>query len=348
MSGTSATMLKPSNSVSQLKWEDAFESLPGVRRVDEDNWQDLHNRLAGCDAGDSYITSVNYYLFTGRRGLWLYEDVGAFRVVCWHPNIDGQILVFPQMGDTSFDILPELLEQMPVPPNGLHLVRVPQDDAGHITLNETAGSFLVQEETVLDWRFPVHVLSTQLVVDAQGRQFMNIRNCLRQTHKRSIKLMAFDAVQHSRMLENMLHRWASHNATTPEEYENYYSPYESMFAGSMDKARGLNGVMIIVDDVLQAVGLWDISNNQRKTANLFVNISNTAIKGLSELLITKCCEALQAQGIGLLNIGGSETSGLDAYKRKFCPVESIALSTIDVALEKSAPAQIVPLRASHV
>ena len=317
----------------QATWESALEAIPGIQRVNEDNWEVLQEILAVFDESDSYLTSLNYYLFTGRRGFWLYEDLGAILPLCWHPNVDGQIIIFPQIGQSSSDALAELLSAMPEPPAGVRLVRMQEDRSQKplmIGKDEGSIAFIKKTEQVLDWTYPLHILSTRLVVDAVGPKFMDTRNRLRQTHKHSIKILPVDAVQHSRMIENLLHRWASHSATTTEEYDNLYSPYENLFANSMDDGRGLAGLMIIVDDVLQAISLWDVSNRNRKTANLFVNISNTEIKGLSELLIVKSCETLLAEGIEFLNLGGSETAGLDAYKRKFCPVQSLELFSMDV------------------
>lgn len=314
-------------------WENTFESIMGVTRLSENDLPRLQNLLADCEDDDSYLTSPIYYFFTGRKGLWVYEKHGAFLLVCWHPNVAGQILIFPQLINHHVDLVSELLAFIPEPNAGVRIARVKKNDKAILqSLNDSGHAFMPCEceENILDWKFPVHILSTGSVAALTGHRYMYIRNRIRQTHKHSVKVMPCDAIHHSKALENLLHRWANHNATSAEEYENLYSPYDNLFSLSMEKSSRLSGLMFFVDDVLEAVGLWDISNHQQKTANLFVSICNTEIRGLSEFLTFKCCETLHNQGTQLLNLGGSEWQGLNTYKNKFCPAISIELKSIDV------------------
>lgn len=52
------------------------------------------------------------------------------------------------------------------------------------------------------------------------------------------------------------------------------------------------------------------------------------IKGMSEFIQWSMCRTLAASGIDRVCIGGSETEGLDRFKRKMRPVESLDLCTI--------------------
>ena len=72
-----------------------------------------------------------------------------------------------------------------------------------------------------------------------------------------------------------------------------------------------------------------MSNAQRKTANLYMNLCNTAYRGLPEFLIRATAEKLHANGIPFLNLGGSETAGLDRFKNKFAPAFSLALCSLE-------------------
>ena len=321
------------------EWETAFEAIEGVTRVGEDDLARLQKLLSDCDDEDSYLTSPIYYTFTGRKGLWVYEKDGGFLFVCWHPNVPNQILIFPQIIKHDTDLITDILLKIPEPAGGVRIVRVKKNaQIRRGTLSHYSPSFTLRtcEEDVLDWKYPVHLLSTEAVTVLVGHQFMYIRNRLRQLKIHSVNIVPYDAILYSRALENLLHRWATHNATNQEEYDNLYAPYENLFSLSMEKISGLSGLMFFVDDTLQAVSLWDVSNASRKTANLFVNICNTEIRGLSELLTVKSCETLQQQGVARLNLGGSEWAGLDTYKRKFCPVTSVELHSANVQYDVSA------------
>lgn len=320
----------------QQEWESAFEACEGVTRITSENYGLLKSLLSSRDEPDTYLTTPNYYCYTGRNGLWVYQDGEEFIVLCWHPNTAGEILVFPQFICPTSDILFQLLDFIPVPPVGVRLARI---GAGTNLAQDhrSGGARCVAlrgcEETVLDWKYPVHILDTAKVAALVGGKYMHMRNRLRQLKGNKVEVVAFDAVAHSRALENLLHRWAKHNAAVEGEYAELYAPYDSLFSWSMEKESGLEGLMVFVDDTLQAVGLWDVCNPRRDTANLFVNFCNVTLPGLSELLIVKSCERLQANGVAYLNLGGSETPGLDNFKRKFDPAFSLDLRSYQVLIE---------------
>ncbi|MDD4616001.1 MAG: phosphatidylglycerol lysyltransferase domain-containing protein [Alphaproteobacteria bacterium] len=324
-----------SDTSDQRAWESKFELISNVSRIPENDFTRLRQLLASCEDSDSYLTSPIYYSFTGRNGLWAYEKDGAFVLACWHPNIQGQILVFPQLVKSEVDLIGDLLSSIPEPPGGVRIARSKSAgvaelrdmyfDNRHVSLNKC-------KEDVLDWRYPVRILSTSHVAALSGHNFMRIRNHIRQLKRHFVETAPFDAISHSRALENLLHRWTNHNATSRSEYELLYAPYETLFSHGIDKSSGLSGQMIFVDGKLQAVGLWDVSNNHRKTANVYVNFCNTEIPGLSEFSMVQCCGTLHNQGIEYVNLGGSETENLDAYKRKFAPAITIDLCSVDVRI----------------
>ncbi|MDD4616157.1 MAG: hypothetical protein PHW76_03450 [Alphaproteobacteria bacterium] len=319
----------------QRIWESKFEEIPGVSRIPENDFVCLRQLLASCEDTDSYLTSPAYYSFTGRNGLWVYERGGAFVLTCWHPNVLGQILIFPQLIKSETDLVTDLLNVIPEPAGGVRIARAKPSDIieqKDLYFSNRHVSLERQEETVLDWKYPVRIFSTADVAALSGSRFMLVRNRVRQLKKYSVDVLPFDIINHSRALENLLHRWANYNATSRLEYELLYAPYEALFSHSIDKSSGLSGQMIFVDGVLQAVGLWDVSNSHRKTANVYVNFCNTKIPGLSEFSMVACCRTLHNQGIDYVNLGGSETKNLDAYKRKFAPAITIDLCSVDVRI----------------
>ncbi len=323
---------------SREEWENQFESIEGVLRISDNNVAYLNSRLANCEELDTYLSSAAYYMFTGRNGLWLFSRRNTFLLVCWHPNYPGRILIFPQLGECDFDLISDLLECIPVPPFGVSIARVnasrQSKQSGlltsqrHIVFNECI-------ESILDWKFPVHILSTKRTADLEGQKYAKVRNKIRRIRSANTNILPFDAISHSRAVENLLHRWAKHNASDHEEYTTLYDPYECLISWSTERTLGLSGLMVFIDNKLQAVTLWDVSNGQQKTANLFVNFCNIDIIGLSDFMVVESCKTLRDQGVDYLNLGGSESDGLDSFKRKFCPARSINMCSIDVRIDKT-------------
>lgn len=322
------------------EWERKFEALPEVERIHEENFLYLKSILQVSENRDSFLTSANYYMFTGRRGLWLYRREGLYLCVCWHPNSIGKLLVFVPSED-NFPLVAEFLENMPDPIDDIIVARVGDDRIQEILTASMSKTLTIskEQEQVLDWTYPVHILSTSRLLDLSGKDFMYIRNRLHQMDKVKVSVSAFDAVHHSRALEGLLHRWAKRNAATSLEYENLYEPYDRLFSWALNKQAGLSGVLVFVDDQLEAVGLWDISNTMHKTANLYVNLCNVTIKGLSEYLIVQCCEQLKSDNIEFINLGGSESKGLDHFKCKFRPEMSLDLSSILISMSSKTAQQ---------
>lgn len=320
----------------QASWEADFESVTGVTRIHELNEFVLYNALAACMNRDTYLSSPNYFIFTGRRGLWLYQHDDVFLVVCWHPNVRGQILIFSPFSNMSYNKLSDVLAVMPVPPNGTHLARVEnvfQYDAQAMRHGNRFVTMEPYEERVLDWRYPAYILSTEDVSSLKGKRFMRVRNRVNHFRQGDVKILPLDMRHHSVSVGKLLHKWANAHATSPEEYIALYDPHENLLFRSIEDDKGLSGLLVLIDEEIQAVSLWDVSCGLPNFANLFVNISNPVINGLSEFTMVKTCQHLARTNISYLNVGGSETEGLDVYKRKFRPVRCLDMSTINVTFD---------------
>jgi hypothetical protein len=167
----------------QAEWESQLEATPGIRRITEDSHSTLRRLLDSCENEDSYVTSPIYYAFTGRLGLWVYEKNGAFVLLCWHPNVSGQVLIFSQLTNHQVDLVSKLMGIIPIPKNGIKIARTqPRSHLNHLEQHYNQRDIKLNEceEQVLDWKFPVRILSTADVAATTGSKFMYIRNRLRQ------------------------------------------------------------------------------------------------------------------------------------------------------------------------
>ena len=98
------------------------------------------------------------------------------------------------------------------------------------------------------------------------------------------------------------------------------------------KNTNLEGQLIYHHDQLKSFAIWDkigIFSNE------FAIASDKEIDGLSEYQMYNMCIQLEQEGIKKVNIGGSETNGLDRFKKKFHPAYSYNLNTFLVYLPKT-------------
>lgn len=321
-------------------WEQQIEDMPGVDRLNLSNYDVLKSYLEQYADSDSYLTSPTYFLFTGRKGLWSYSHDGYKVLFCWHPNCEGQILIFPPLDANALNLVAELLLVLPHPPLGIRLARVKagfaQDNIiQHLeAVSERSIDCISLREEILDWHYPIRILSTSHVKAAKGNKFRNVRKGLIHAKQHNIEKRPLNLTIHREDVGKLLHRWASLVSKTKEEYADLYETYNSLFLLSLDQTHSVEGLVYYVNDKLEAISLWDISMGKVMTANLYANFCNTTLDGLAEYTIVSVCGALQDKGIDLLNMGGSETETLDFFKNKFRPAVSIELCSIDVKLDE--------------
>ena len=324
-------------------WEQAIDTLANCERVDSENWQTLVVLLGTEEDSDSYLTSPLYYAYTGRKGLWLYREHNTFIPFCWHPNVTGRILVFPTLGAKNETALHNMLFQFPMPPAGLYLARNKVAFDGVKTLissrNQRHILLTSKTETVLDWQYPVRVLDTAQVANMVGHDFMHIRNRYRQTRKYSVESRSLQTCS-SLEINKFIWRWSEQSSLSSFDIEAAASPYLAITDLVQNRNFDAHGLAFFVNGSIQSIVAWDISNQHTPTANIFINLTNTAYKGLSEYGLQAAAKTLSDNNIKYMNLGGSETKSLDDYKNKYVPAYSLDLTSIDVSIRsKSYPSE---------
>lgn len=301
--------------------------IPYLVCVTPDTFGKFAAWLADVSDADSYLTSPAYYAFTGRNGLWVYRTERSLIPVCWHPNVPGQLLVFPIAGRHAD--LAALLRELPEPPNGIRIARVKAgNERGLAGDGEDAPIFVPVVENVLDWKFPVRILSTAAVAAMQGPDFRYIRNHVKQITGRDHRVGPVN--DHIPALRAFVDRWAG-TAGDDHAQAQRRNPYHALLDCIQAGTLRADGFVTLIDGAIEAITLWDVSNGDRgPTANRFVNITNHAHRGLAEFNTVHMARLLHAEGIATVNIGGAETVALDAFKAKFMPVRSIELVSVDV------------------
>lgn len=336
--------------IRELDFEDWLEQSELVERVTDANLSHFVQLLASEEDCDSYAVSPAYYAFTGRRGLWLYHYDGTYLPMCWHPNVAGQILVFPPRGKKNYAAIIALLGEAPPPSRGFLLARFKPQEIGRLkTLYAFIrhASFEPIEEEVLDWRYPARILSTLKTAQMLGHEYMLIRNRVRQTRKYSLDIQPL-STKHIPEIETLALRWADRQAASHGELIDLVTPYRETLRLFKHQGFGLDGLVFAVEGQIQAVTAWDISNPKHKIANLYVNLCNITRRGLSEFAIKATAMKLCADGVPLLNLGGSETAGLDHYKNKFAPVMSVDLCSLEASAANISAITKMPEKADEL
>ncbi|MDD3181332.1 MAG: phosphatidylglycerol lysyltransferase domain-containing protein [Alphaproteobacteria bacterium] len=319
-----------------LNWERQAEAIDGVQRILP------HDSRAFCEALlhdsdiDSYLTSPIYYFFTGRKGLWIYKEGDTFVPFCWHPNVSDQILIFPERGAATNSVLPALLKKLPVPAAGLRLARVKSGyDApacGTISTPNRSVSLSPVVEQVLDWKYPIRVLSTETLSKMEGPAYRYIRNHVRHIETAGASVVSLQDVNPVEV-DAFINNWSSAATNISTETAELVRLYRYILSLSQMPFVRLKGFVVLVQGEIEALTMWDVSNPDDPTGNRFVNLCNTSYRGMADFSTRSLANKLLSDGVQYLNIGGAETVNLDQFKRKFVPAFSIRLESIDVDID---------------
>lgn len=286
---------------------------------------------------ESYSLSPAYYQFTGRNGAWLHIDDNAAVVVCTHPNRPEEILLFPEISQTSdYRLTHKVLDQLLMSYKIIKLARFTDiqkeaflcsaDSYSHLSLKPVI-------EMCLDWQYPAYVLNTQNLITRTGAGFERIRQRLRKLDRDAFSARPLTPSIAQNELRNHIKRWASNFNHDGYTFEDLISPASKLIDIFCSHPERLSGQVIYIDNKIESYCIWENPVHPDLPANELAISSSNYIKGLSEWQMVTMCAALHSHGINTVNIGGSETHSLDRYKRKFSPVQTFALNSIEVSIK---------------
>ncbi len=112
------------------------------------------------------------------------------------------------------------------------------------------------------------------------------------------------------------------------------APYERAFELLANPALALQGVAFQHADQLLGLYVWEQPDWRPDMAVGLISLTSRRVRGLAEYQHVVMCALLADIGVPRLCIGGAETAGLDAFKRKFEPVHSVALTS---AVQRGGP-----------
>jgi hypothetical protein len=311
------TVLQPSSVREPALIEITSKMLPFLEKVLQQNKKT-----------DPFSRSAGYYAMTGRKGLWLYGDNHTSMVIARHPNKEDTILFFPPFGKDPFSLIQTALNDPQIPEGEIQIARVGQDDLALAFKLQAAGAPAPQAETILDWTYPIHVISAEKVIEHRGGEYNNFRSHLNKAFRAGYSAQPLNANAHYDDALEIVTRWAKDGKKDGYTFDDLTTPTKQLLNLMKDNALSLSGV--IVFDGVKPVGfwIWDEGDTKHKTAMSLARVS-TGDRGAAEFAGLKMAEFLKERGFVQICLGGSETESLDKFKRKFGPVQSIELKTIN-------------------
>ena len=276
-------------------------ALPGLRCL-----------LRGGSGNDPYALSPAYYAMTGRHGLWQVRRGGAAVLLCAHPNIGDCVLVFPPLGEGGDALLSRTLPALAASGTGVQLARFE-------TPPTAARVRLIHEpERVLDWSFPVHTLDTGAVDRLAGQRFQNVRTHLRRLDMSRVSVRDIDPATDADAVMSVVTAWAGGEPETVDPYRRQMALFSHL---------PMAGRLVCFDGKPAGVSIFELTDRATGIANAYAHLALHEINGLSRYVIVDMCRTLRRRGFHRVCIGGSETEGLDRFKRKFAPAASVSLSS---------------------
>jgi len=328
-----------------IEWERLTEKLTGAQRILPYKSWAFCDALRGENDIDSYLTSPSYYFFTGRKGLWIYKDGGAFVPFCWHPNTPGQVLIFPERGKTTGEATAALLKKLPLPSSGIRLARIKggfyAPSCREISSSNRSVFLSPVVEQVLDWKYPVRILSTEAVSKMEGPSYRYIRNHVRHIEAAGGSVVELPEADYTEVAD-FIERWAEAATNIQAETAGLIRLYKYILSLSQIPFVGLKGFVVLIKGQVEALTMWDVSNPDDPTGNRFVNLCNTSYRGMADFTTKNLADRLLKEGVQYLNIGGAETINLDQFKRKFVPAFSVRLESVKVDIEAGFSRQELP------
>lgn len=294
-------------------------------------------------SADSYINSPLYYRITGRKGAKIYHNESSCVVTCHHPHIRSRSIVFPETGRADYKLTANVLNLMEEPENGIQLARITSEQIDRLRdeLSKLNSSKAIElrpfDETYLDWRYPVRILDTRKVAEMKGPRFAKIRNKTR-IAAQNVREIGFRQTDALRAMRAALKYWEGSMIFSSKETDSMAEFYEEFFDILNDYKNCCDGLIYLQGRKPVGFSVWE--EMDKTMANLFINLGDSSITGLSDFQIVTSCKKLHEKGIARLNLGGSEIESLDRFKAKYQPVRSLPLFSADVIYERQTSSRI--------
>jgi len=272
---------------------------------------------------DSYLVSPVYYLMSGRNGGEIIRHGMSHIIAIQHPNKKNSVLLFPKV--SPINIGNDLSEEIEVasfikqnnPYIETRIGRIPE------ALSIKHKDKMVVEE-LLDWKYPVQILGTKDMVELKGGRFQQIRQRINNLSCCFCESSPIKSYKDFDDIKKLSIDWTKGFRYSMYSSLDLISPILKLLELMTNPKLNLHGQIIKYKELPTAFCIWETRGT---IANAFAMVATRSIKGLAEYNIVEMCRRLNDFGISKVNLGGSESEGLNRFKKKFSPVKSIELKT---------------------
>lgn len=315
------------NTAIENRQEFIDSSRPVLQRLTINNLVALQERLLSVSKrSDSYSQSASYYAMTGRKGLWLYSTDDTFMVIAAHPNSDDHLLLFPPMGKEPANLLNQVVRDNRIFAEHIQLARMGGQDQLLLAWAEASGKFKTAPEELLDWKYPVHTISTQVLVERAGGKFREFRKGILRSQRDGLSAKPIQSPTDRASVLALVNAWAKNTVHEDYSKDDLVAPTRTII-DLMEKTNlPLHGLVVHKEEKPVGFMVWEETDPEAGVANSMCGMGVEG-KGISEFIYLSMAEILAGRGFDYVCDGGSETEGLDQFKRKMNPVKSVPLQS---------------------
>lgn len=288
---------------------------------------------------DPYAHSPAYYALTGRRGLWMNKMAGEGQefttfFFCLHPNLKDTVVIFPPFGDQPMDAIAKFLQDARETGMSFRIGRTPRDwPLEEIQTRYPQIRASRTTESVLDWTYPVHTINCADLIKREGKDYARIRQTMNKFLRSSAMTRELDFNRDVGALQSLAQEWEAktNHYDTYDLRTNYFNYLAKLAVDQQDLH--LRGLIVSVNGQDKGFSIWEPESNGGRTANLFASqVSDFDMTNLATYLTVVSAEKMMEEGAEFMCLGGSETTGMDRYKRGFVPAMSTPLDTIELSV----------------
>lgn len=294
-------------------------------RVDTETLTFLQTILKKVKPQDPFLRSAGYFAMTGRKGLWVYGNDDNAMIVMRHPNREQTILFFPPFGPQPEHLIVSALQEDSWPCR-IELARVGCDHQHLIDSLVCQGHGRPHQETILDWTYPAHIIATRKLIERDGPTYRSFRNRLNRAFKIGFTGRPIDYQNDQELITSVVNQWATTGNKPQYSRDDLTGPTKYLHSLMKKRILKLGGVITFEHNNVQGFWIWE----EDRTNDMALSLVRISLgkRGCAEFGAFKMAQILKERGIGHFCTGGSETKGLDDFKRKFNPITSIPLKTM--------------------
>lgn len=271
---------------------------------------------------DPSMNSLGYIQMTSRKGLSCFSGQFSDILFSLHPNDNQKYIIYPPAEQSGYFDIRELAETLKLSGKNIEIIRVPEESSIY------AASIIGGKRTLdtdLDYAYPVHVVDTHALNSMYGTKYHKFRNKVNAAKKEGTIVRKTDFNPNDlKSIRSVINNWA------PELFGTNHIEQTSYIDFVLDKLipqTNIKGLISEKKGTPNGFTIWEEPINNYDTANSLIH-SSIHERGISELLHHEMAKHLNHMHIPKLSLGGAESKGLDEFKRKMNPSQSIKLETI--------------------